>query len=106
MSSFMVGSDLFLLLRDHLASLFSTDPYEDPLVSTCRALADYEEEYARLNKRDVSETVRIHTEKINGEVNGFLRNFLGLTEQDIAGIKDMNESALLILVNERLNNEK
>ncbi|MBQ1377609.1 MAG: zinc-ribbon domain-containing protein [Lachnospiraceae bacterium] len=86
--------------------LFSTDPYEDPLVSTCRAIADYEEEYARLNKRDVSETVRIHAEKINGEVNGFLRNFLGLTEQDIAGIKDMNESALLILVNERLNNEK
>ena len=86
--------------------LYSSDAYDDPLVKTCQAIVDYEEEYASLKKRENSESVRFHMEKINAEVNGFLRNYLGLTEEDIAGLKDLNESALLILVNERLNHEK
>ena len=55
--------------------LYGTENYGDPLIRTCQ---------------------------INTEVNGFLKNYLGLTDEDIAGIKDMNESSLLILVNERL----
>ena len=86
--------------------LYSSDAYDDPLVKTCQAIVDYEEEYASLKKRENSESVCFHMEKIHAEVNGFLRNYLGLTEEDIAGIKDLNESALLILVNERLNHEK
>ena len=86
--------------------LYSSDAYDDPLVATCEAIADYEEEYTSLKKRDNSETVRFHMEKINTEVNGFLRNYLGLTEEDLAGIKDLSESSILILVNERLNDEK
>ena len=85
--------------------LYGTDNYGDPLVRTCQAIVDYEDDYARLIKRDNSETVLFHMEKINTEVNGFLKNYLGLTDEDIAGIKDMNESSLLILVNERLRNE-
>jgi hypothetical protein len=45
-------------------------------------------------------------ERINTEVDGFLRNYLGLTEEDIAEIQNLNASSLLILVNERLNNEE
>lgn len=86
--------------------LYGSDFYEDPLVNICRTVTDYEREYSSLIKRDNSESVRFHTEKINTEVNGFLRSCLGLTEEDIAGIKDLNESSLLILVNERLNDEK
>ncbi len=86
--------------------LYSSDAYDDPLVKTCQAIVDYEEEYTSLKKRENSESVRFHMEKINAEMNGFLRNYLRLTEEDIAGIKDLNESALLILVNERLNHEK
>ena len=86
--------------------LYGTDFYEDPLVNICRTVTDYEREYSSLIKRDNSESVRFHMEKINTEVNGFLRSCLGLTEEDIAGIKDLNESSLLILVNERLNDEK
>ena len=82
--------------------LYGTENYGDPLIRTCQALADYEEEYVRLSKRDNSEKVLFHAEIINTEVNGFLRNYLQLTDEDIAGIKDMNESSLLILVNERL----
>ena len=82
--------------------LYGTENYGDPLIRTCQAVADYEEEYVRLSKRDNSEKVLFHAEKINTEVNGFLRNYLGLSDEDIVGIKDMNESSLLILVNERL----
>lgn len=86
--------------------LYSPDSYGDPLVRTCEAVVDYEEEYKSIKKREDSEIVRYHMEKINTQVNGFLRNYLGLTEEDIAGIQDLNASSLLILVNERLNNEK
>ena len=86
--------------------LYGTENYGDPLVRTCQAVVEYEQEYARLSKRDSSGTVLFHAEKINAEVNGFLKNYLKLTEEDIAGIKDMNESSLLILVNERLSHEE
>ena len=86
--------------------LYGTENYGDPLVRTCQAVVEYEQEYARLSKRDSSGTVLFHAEKINAEVNGFLKNYLNLTEEDIAGIKDMNESSLLILVNERLSHEE
>ena len=86
--------------------LYRKDSYADPLVKTCQAIIDYENEYASLKRSDNSEIVRFHMDKINTEVNGFLRNYLRLTEEDIAGIKDLNESSLLILVNERLKNEK
>ena len=86
--------------------LYSPDAYGDPLVRACEAVVEYEEEYASLKKREDSELVRFHMEKINTEVDGFLRNYLGLTEEDIAGIRNLNESSLLILVNERLNNEE
>lgn len=86
--------------------LYSPDAYGDPLVKACEAVVEYEEEYASLKKREDSELVRFHMERINTEVDGFLRNYLGLTEEDIAGIRNLNESSLLILVNERLNNEE
>ena len=86
--------------------LYSSEPYSDPLVKTSQAIVEYEREYSSLQKGENSESIRVHTEKINTEVNGFLRNYLGLTEEDLAGIADLNESSLLILVNERLNNEK
>ncbi len=85
--------------------LYGTENYGDPLVRTCQAVVDYEDEYTSLMKRDNSEKALYHMEKINTEVNGFLKSFLKLTDEDIAGIRDLNESALLILVNERLSHE-
>ena len=85
--------------------LYGTENYGDPLVRACQAVVDYEDEYTSLMKRDNSEKALYHMEKINTEVNGFLKSFLKLTDEDIAGIRDLNESALLILVNERLSHE-
>ena len=81
--------------------LYGTENYSDPLVRICEAVTDYEEEYSYLKKSD-SETVRFHIEQINTEVNGFLKSYLKLTDEDLAGLKDMNSSSVLILVNERL----
>ncbi len=81
--------------------LYGTENYSDPLVRICEAVTDYEEEYGYLKKSD-SETVCFHIEQINTEVNGFLKSYLKLTDEDLAGLKDMSSSALLILVNERL----
>ncbi|MBQ6293717.1 MAG: zinc-ribbon domain-containing protein [Lachnospiraceae bacterium] len=85
--------------------LYGTENYGDPLVRTCQAVLDYEEEYVSLMKRENSEKALYHMDKINTEVNGFLKSYLKLTDEDIAGIKDMSESSLLILVNERLSHE-
>ena len=82
--------------------LYGTDPYGDPLVRTCQTVVDYEEALASLRKRENSERLLLHMEKLNDEVNGFLKNYLGLTDEDIAGIRNMSYSSLLILVNERL----
>ena len=81
--------------------LYGTENYSDPLVRICEAVTDYEEEYGYLKKSD-SETVCFHIEQINIEVNGFLKSYLKLTDEDLAGLKDMSSSSLLILANERL----
>ena len=81
---------------------YGTDDYGDPLVRISEAVTDYEEEYIFLKKRDNSETVLYHMEQINTAVNGFLKSYLNLTDEDLAGLKDMNSSLVLILVNERL----
>lgn len=86
--------------------LYGTENYGDPLVRTCQAVVDYEDEYKSLMRRENSEKALYHMERINTEVNGFLKSYLKLTDEDIAEIGDLNESALLILVNERLSHEK
>ena len=45
-------------------------------------------------------------ERLNDEAKTYMRYYLKLTDEDIAGLGDMSSSGLLILVNERMNNEK
>lgn len=85
--------------------LYASDSYDDPLIRVCSNILDYKEEYDQMKKREDSEKTLYHIERLNDEVNGFLKAYLKLTEEDIAGIKDMTGSALVILVNERLTNE-
>lgn len=86
--------------------LYGTDNYGDPLVRVCETVVDYAEELADLRKRDNSERVLLHLDRIDVEVQGFLKAYLGLTDDEIAGIKEMSYSSLLILVNERNADEK
>ena len=86
--------------------LYAKDPYDDPLMKVCEYVVDYADEYKNLKKRDNSELVLYHMERLNDEVKTYMRYYLKLTDEDIAGLGDMASSGLLILVNERMNNEK
>ena len=87
--------------------LYAKAPYDDPLVNLCENIVDFKESYQSVKQRDMSEKNAYHAEKINEEVDDVLRVYLNLSDEDIEGIEEMNSSALLILVNERLNdNEK
>jgi len=82
------------------------DLYSDPLVRACQSIRDYEEEYDRRSKRDLSDFTLNHIEKLNTEVELFLKTYLHLQDEDFAKIADMSDSELLILVNERLQYEE
>ncbi|MBQ1887240.1 MAG: hypothetical protein II166_01050 [Firmicutes bacterium] len=51
-------------------------------------------------------TTKAPSEKMNEEMDLFLREYYNLTDEDIEGLKDMSDSALVVLVNERLSYEE
>ena len=86
--------------------LYEKDSYTDQLVRTCQFIADYEDEYSRIMKRDLSAFTKKHLEAINEEFELYLKTYLKLTEEDIVSIRDLSSSQVLILVSGRLNNEE
>ena len=86
--------------------LYNREPYDDPLVTVCSNVIDYEQEYAMLKKRDNEEGTLYHIERLNTEVENYLKTYLKLRDEDLEGIADMNYSRLLLLVNERLSYEE
>jgi uncharacterized Zn finger protein (UPF0148 family) len=94
------------IIKSMTEYLYSRDPYDDPLVNVCKGVIDYEQEYVMLKKRDNEPRTNYHIEKLNGEVEQYLKTYLKLTDEDIETLSDMNYSGLLLLVNERLNYEE
>ena len=86
--------------------LYNREPYDDPLVTVCSNVIDYEQEYTMLKKRDNERSTLYHIERLNDEVENYLKTYLKLTDEDIEGLADMNYSGLLLLVNERLSYEE
>ena len=86
--------------------LYEKETYDDPLVNVCKNVLDYEDEYLRTKTWENEPWVGVHLERLNSEVNDYLKTFLKLTDEDIEGLGDMNYSGLLLLVNERLSYEK
>ena len=94
------------IIRSMTEYLYSKEPYDDPLVTVCSNVIDYEQEYTMLKKRDNEDGTLYHIERLNGEVEGYLKTYLKLTDEDLESIADMNYSGLLLLVNERLSYEE
>ena len=86
--------------------LYGTDNYSDPLVKACSEMYEFKTEYERLRKRDDLGFAAPAIEAINAEVDLFLKEYYKLTEEDLAGLKDMSSSSIVVLVNERLSNEE
>lgn len=84
-----------------------SDPYDDPLVRACSAIKEYEDEYARIKRRNSYDTFTMeHLKKLDAQVNQYLKTYLKLTDEDIASVNDMTNSELVILVTRRLNDEE
>ena len=86
--------------------LYEKDSYTDQLVRTCQYITDFEDDYTRQMKRDLSDFSRKHLNAVNEEFELYLKTYLKLTDEDIATIKDLSRSQLLVLVNGWLNNEE
>jgi len=86
--------------------LYSRDYYTDPLVKACSEILEFKAEYESLKKRDDLGFAAPHIEKMNEEMDLFLKEYYNLTDEDIEGLKDMSDSALVVLVNERLSYEE
>ena len=86
--------------------LYEKDSYTDQLVRTCQYITDYEDDYSRQLKRDLSDFTKKHLLAVNEEFELYIKTYLKLTDEDIATIKDLSSSQLLVLVSGRLNNEE
>ena len=85
---------------------YSSDIYGDPLVSISQNIKDFKDEYAYAVKRDLGEDKLVHVRKLNSEFDSYLKVYLKFTDEDIAGIGEMNASDLLVRIKERLTNEE
>lgn len=100
-------ADYYSRMVDHMSEyLYAVDPYDDPLVKVCQNTIDFKLGYERDIKRDLTEKTKAHLRALNAEVDAFLKYYLHLTDEEISGIKDMNNSSLVVLVSGRLENEK
>ena len=86
--------------------LYSSDMYSDPLMRVCQTVKDFKDEYDRYAKRDLEQEILVHVDRLNDEFDHYLKTYMKLNDEDIAMISDMSSSQLLVLVNERLNDEE
>ena len=67
---------------------------------------DFEDDYVSLTRWEDDPFVLKYINEIREEYELFLKTFLHLTDEDVTGLAGMNSSAIVVLVNERLNNEE
>ena len=85
--------------------LYNPEPYSDPLVQACRDITEFKSEY-RNQLRWADETDDMsYAEQLNSDFDAAVKEYLKLTDEDLAEAENMTNSALLVRVNERLNNE-
>ncbi|MBQ1481966.1 MAG: zinc ribbon domain-containing protein [Erysipelotrichaceae bacterium] len=85
---------------------YGKDLYSDPLMDSCKKIKEFKDEYERLSKRNSYPEMRSYIDDLNEEVDLYIKATLKLNDEDLASIKDLSDSQLLVLVNERLNHEE
>ncbi|MBO5526451.1 MAG: hypothetical protein J5946_00250, partial [Erysipelotrichaceae bacterium] len=66
----------------------------------------FKSDYVSYSRRMEDQRLKGYLDKLNAEMDAYVKTFLKLTDEDIAGIADMSNSELLLKVNERLTNEE
>lgn len=95
-------------LSNHMTNyLYANDnTYTDELVRTCEAVSSFVDEYENYERRDVTDFTRRHLDRLYERFEGFVRTYLGFNDDDIASLKDMSSSDVLVLVSRRLSDEE
>ena len=86
--------------------LYGKDNYSDPLVQACDTLIQFKNDYDSYSRRMEDQRLKGYLDKLNAEMDAYVKTFLKLSDEDIAGFADMSNSELLLKVNERLTNEE
>lgn len=97
----------FMNVKEYVTDYyFAKELYTDALVRGCQSIVEYRDEYDRYLKYDDDDPYIKEAAILNEQFELFIRTFLKLTDEDIAGLSGMSESELLVLVSQRLNNEE
>ena len=84
---------------------YGTDDYDDPLVRACQRIKGFKDAYSNIKDRELSPDKRAHAEKMNAELERYVKDNLRLTDEDLAAISTMSDTRLVVLVDERLHDE-
>ncbi|MBQ6559414.1 MAG: zinc ribbon domain-containing protein [Erysipelotrichaceae bacterium] len=104
---YSMAYDYCQVIRSFTNHLYvNQDYYTDPLVKMCQHIKDFEDDYVSSQRWEDDPLVLQYMSEIKEEYELFLKTFLHLTEEDIAGLSSMNSSAIVVLIDERLNNEE
>jgi hypothetical protein len=84
---------------------YNQDNYSDPLVRACRNIIDFKSEYKNYLRWADDTSLMPHAEQVKRDFDAAAKEYLKLTDEDLAEAEEMTDSALLVRVNERLNDE-
>lgn len=84
---------------------YNQDNYSDPLVRACRNIIDFKSEYKNYLRWAEDTSLMPHAEQVKRDFDAAAKEYLKLTDEDLAEAEEMTDSALLVRVNERLNDE-
>ena len=85
--------------------LYSSENYTDPLVRASRNIIDFKTDYRNYLKREEDPGFKVYAEQLNRDFDAAAKVYLKLTDEDLQEADKMTNSAMLVRVNERLNNE-
>ena len=100
-----LASNYVYLLENLSNYLYNPDPYSDPLVRACQNIIDFKSEYRSYLRWADDSDLTVYAERLNQDFDAAVKEYLKLTDEDLADAENMTNSALLVKVNERLNNE-
>ncbi len=101
-----LGSSYVNLIENLTNYLYNRNNYTDPLVQVCRNITEFKSEYRYYLKWAEDEKLIPYANRLNSDFNAVAKEYLNLTDEDLLEAENMTDSALLVRVNERLNDEK
>ena len=100
-----LGSYYVSLIENVTNYQYNQDNYSDPLVRACRNIIDFKTEYKQYLRWAEDDSFLPYAEQLKSDFDAAAKEYLKLTDEDLLEAEHMTDSALLVRVNERLNDE-